>query len=116
MSVMTSQVLQQSKSDVKLMKEEKRKDRGGTVRTMEGLTLTERHKSWLQSRENIASGKNVIEKESEMNIFGARGGEYLLMDRFSAHPLHSCLFLRRHTFSQRTPRTRSHHPRQLPTP
>lgn len=35
MSVMTSQVLQQSKSDVKLMEEEKRKDRGGTERTME---------------------------------------------------------------------------------
>ncbi len=53
MSVMTSQVLQQSKSDVKLMKEEKQKDGGGTVRTIEGLTVTERHKSWLQSKEKV---------------------------------------------------------------
>lgn len=53
MSINTSQVLQQSKSDMKLMEEEKRKDRGGTVRTMEGLTVTERHKSCLQSKERV---------------------------------------------------------------
>lgn len=39
MSVTTSQVLQQSKSDVKLMEEEKRKDRGGIVRPVEGVTV-----------------------------------------------------------------------------
>lgn len=85
MSVMTSQVLQQSKSDVKLMKEEKRKDRGGTVRTIEGLTVTERHKSWLQSKERVLRRREKQnsnrkecdrEREREMNNIGwERGGE-----------------------------------------
>lgn len=66
MNVMTSQVLQQSKSDVKLMEEEKWKERGGTVRTMEGLTMTERHKSWLQSKERVLRRR---EKQNSNRIF-----------------------------------------------
>lgn len=78
---MTSQVLQQSKSDVKLMEEEKPKDRGGIVRTMEGVSVTERHKSWLQSKERVLrrkkrTGKNVMEKERERGTTEmVRGGE-----------------------------------------
>lgn len=62
MNVMTSQVLQQSKSDVKLMEEEKRKDSGGTVRMMEGVRITERYKSWLQSRERELRKRNKQEQ------------------------------------------------------
>jgi len=57
MSVTTSQVLQQSMSDVKLMEDEKRKDRGGIVRTVGGVSVPERHKSWLQRKERVLQKK-----------------------------------------------------------
>lgn len=57
------------------------------------------------------TGTNVIERHKQHRW--REEVNSLLMDRFSAHPLHSCLFLRRHTFSPRTPRALSHHERQL---